>query len=558
MKEFGFYNPSGEAVMLNEQIEVTTDENAHFLVSNSPRLSADIIAPEIDFYLKNSSDGVLEKAKTALMLYEARATCFDLAKDIDYEKKVGKNVVVVSNGGRENLAQILKDNGYKVIELSYIEVKFVYGAVGELSVIVTREEGEFEIDCDFLLAQNAREYMLKQSGCIEIAHMSDDEILEFLNAHSPSYPYKSFITYDSSICQYHERREEICGRCVEVCPSVAILKEDETKHLVFSHIDCVNCGECVSVCPSGSIDYSLMPRAAFIEVARMYKGKIALIVPRASDLENLNVNLPVNVVPFAIEGEKFLSQTHLLTLLQESGANVILYSNARLKGTSMAIDIVNQIYELKFKKTAVFVTKNERELKEVLLKAEFIEGSEHHISEYALAKREIFAKRLEFLVGDENLGAIYTDEPIRYGYVTINQDTCTLCASCVGACNVNALIADKNENSIKFNPSVCTACGYCELSCAEKDTIKLNVGKVELEPKFFTYSELAKDELFKCIECGKEFATKKAVEKIATIMAPRFASQPDKIKTLYCCADCKAKIMVRAQLAAAQRGEIYE
>ena len=92
----------------------------------------------------------------------------------------------------------------------------------------------------------------------------------------------------------------------------------------------------------------------------------------------------------------------------------------------------------------------------------------------------------------------------------------------------------------------------------EKDTIKLNVGKVELEPKFFTYNELAKDELFKCIECGKEFATKKAVEKIATIMAPRFASQPDKIKTLYCCADCKAKIMVRAQLAAAQRGEIYE
>jgi len=135
MKEFGFYNDFDDALMLNEQIEIN-NENGDYLVSNSPKLKANIIAPEINFYLKNTTASVLEKAKNTLLLYEARASAFDMAKDVDYEKEVGKNVVIVSNSGREELANLLKENGYKVIELTHFEVKFIYGAAGELSVLV--------------------------------------------------------------------------------------------------------------------------------------------------------------------------------------------------------------------------------------------------------------------------------------------------------------------------------------------------------------------------------------------------------------------------------------
>lgn len=124
-------------------------------------------------------------------------------------------------------------------------------------------------------------------------------------------------------------------------------------------------------------------------------------------------------------------------------------------------------------------------------------------------REKFFAKRLEFIVGSDDLGVVKSGEMIRYGEVKINAETCTLCLSCVGACNVSALVADKKTNSILFNPSVCTACGYCELSCAEKNTISLEVGKLALKPESFVYSELAHDELFACVECGKEFATKK-------------------------------------------------
>jgi len=47
---------------------------------------------------------------------------------------------------------------------------------------------------------------------------------------------------------------------------------------------------------------------------------------------------------------------------------------------------------------------------------------------------------------------------------------------------------------------------------------------------------------------GKEFAPKKAVMKIAQKMTPLFAGDKAKIRTLYCCETCKAKVMLKAQI----------
>ncbi|WP_232013714.1 4Fe-4S dicluster domain-containing protein [Wolinella succinogenes] len=49
----------------------------------------------------------------------------------------------------------------------------------------------------------------------------------------------------------------------------------------------------------------------------------------------------------------------------------------------------------------------------------------------------------------------------------MDQEKCTLCLSCVGACNVNALTANSNEFTLDFNASLCTTCGYCLPSCPE-------------------------------------------------------------------------------------------
>lgn len=152
---------------------------------------------------------------------------------------------------------------------------------------------------------------------------------------------------------------------------------------------------------------------------------------------------------------------------------------------------------------------------------------------------------MQHIVTDQNLGTISTGEHIHYGEVKVNESACTLCLACVGACNVSALSANPKDNSLRLNASLCTACGYCELSCPEKECLTIQKDVIHLNPTWFSNQILAKDELFACVECGEEFATKKAVEKIAGMMAPIFASDPIKVRTLYCCEACKPKIMMK-------------
>ena len=550
MKEFAFYKGDIKDAVLGDEIEVVDDFNAEnlpeFLVSNSPKIKAQIYAPEIDFYLKNSSATTLEKAKGVSAMYEARAVCFDLAKDLDYQKSVGKNVILISDEKRENLANLLKKSEFKVILLNHSEVNFLYGQVGEIVVQILQNNEEIEVTADFALIENAKDFMLRQSGCYEILGRNDDEILEILTQNSPQFNYKNSIIYDSQTCDYHHRRDEICAKCSAICPSVAILKDDESKELVFSHIDCIGCGRCVGICPTGAIDSAKMPRNAFFQVAKLYENKKILIIPQNLDLSNLNVKLSQNTLVLSLYALNFLSVSHFLTLLQTGGANLAIFDPQHTVDEPLreSINIINEIYKLKFNKSAVLLVENENELNSTLNSLEFIENSKFNLVEANLSKREIFSKRVAFLVGDDDFGVVKSGKFITHGEVSINENSCTLCLSCAGACNTGALFADNSDNSLKYNASLCTACGYCVKSCAEKDTIKIDLCGIKLNPKYFSHQILAKDSLFACIECGKEFAPSKAVMKIANLMLDRL-SDPLTQKTLYCCADCKAKIMVQ-------------
>ena len=359
---------------------------------------------------------------------------------------------------------------------------------------------------------------------------------------------KIYNVYDKTICQYHERREEICSKCEEVCPTVAIVKHGEEKHLEFSQIDCHGCGGCISVCPSGALDYAPSNRESIFEIAQEMRGHIPLIIPRNMNIDTLDVSLKENVLPLALEGEKFLHEGTFLTLAQESGSQIIFYSDFISKGSRDSIDILNQIYQKKFGVDAVLIAMNETELEEALEKVSFVEDSRYTFNESGAKKREIFAIRLKHLVDEEDLGEVTTGEHVHYGHVEVKESNCTLCLVCVGACNVGALIANADDNTLRLNASICTMCGYCEVSCPEVDCLTIKKDVIELKPTWFKEEVLAKDTLFECVECGKPFATTKAVMKIAEMMAPIFASDPIKERTLYCCEECKPKIMMESYM----------
>lgn len=559
-KEYLFYNQNALDFPLHEEIEVATalkQSDEKYLVSNTKETDNYIYAPEINFYLQNSQDDISDKILNVKALYDARATNYDFAQDLDFEVEVGKKLLIVSEKDESALVNEMNEIGFTSMVIDPYMIKDVYGHIGALKVVIQKNKDEeaLEVETDQIVWFNAPEFAMTQSGTFDPNVLGLDEAIFKVKANDGSYKYKNFIKYDSKICQYHERKlEETCGRCADICPTVAILKVDERRHLEFSHVDCHGCGGCISICPSGALEYSQMPRIAFTEICSFYEDKTAFIIPEKMKIENLNIELPQGVLPLAIAGEKFLHEAHFMSLIQTSGNPVVFFTDFISKGTGDVIRIINEIFEKKYGKKAIFVCQNEEEALKVFKKLQPIPECKYGINEEGMAKREVFSARLAHLVGQDDLGTVTTGEFVHYGNIKINEDNCTLCLSCVGACNVRALTAHPEDNTLRFNPSICTNCTYCEVACPEKDCLSVIKDEISLKPEYFVQNIMAKDELFECVECGKKFATVKSVEKIASVMKPIFAGDENKIKSLYCCADCKPKVTLMAAIQKQREG----
>jgi ferredoxin len=554
MQEFVYFSPNVLDFPLPESIAVTsqltTNNSNNYIVSNSKVVSAEVIASEIDFYIRNTKDSIAAQIKNIEKLYNLNAIRFDLGQDISYSQEVDNRLLLVCTQEQEDeFMSHIDMNEFDLYAVRAEIVTEINGYIGNLEVTVISNGKEVPLKVSQIIWYNQHEIAREQSGTFDPLESSLKDVLEIVRKNIAHYEYKKFTVYDKTICQYHERREEICSKCEEVCPTVAIVKHDEEKHLEFSQIDCHGCGGCISVCPSGALDYAPSNRGSMFEIAKEIRGHIPLVIPRNMNIENLNIDLKEGILPLALEGEKFLHEGTFLTLAQESGSQVIFYSDFISKGSRDSIDILNQIYQKKYAVDAVIIAMNEEELKEALKVVNFVENSRYTFNESGAKKREIFAIRLRNIVGDNNLGLVTTGEHVHYGRVRVNESKCTLCLVCVGACNVGALIANTDDNTLRINSSICTMCGYCEVSCPEADCLDIVENIIELKPSWFKEEVLAKDTLFECVECGKPFATTKAVMKIAEMMAPIFAADPIKERTLYCCESCKPKIMMESYMS---------
>jgi len=551
MQEFIYYNPKGLDFPVSEEILVSTNldeiKDREFLISNSKEVDSEVSADEIDFYIRNTQDNMAAQIENVYKLYDVAANKYDFAQDISYSQDVSKQLLLITNDKEEyeQFVACIKPEDFELFFVKEDIIKEISGHIGNLKVIVDDEGKDVELNVSQIVWFDAKAEGMKQSGCFDPNTSSIEETIITLQENITEFSYKKFTTYDQSICQYHERREEICSKCEEVCPTVAITKDDTTKTLGFSQIDCHGCGGCVSVCPSGAMDYAPSNRDSIFDMSKSYKNTHPLVIPEKMEMKNLNISLKENVLPFAIEGEKFLDESTFLTLLQISGSQIIFYSDFISKGSGDAIRMVNDIYQKKYGKDAILVAMDEEELEDALKEVSFVEDSSFNFNQEGLRKREVFSHRLQKIVGEDDLGVVKTGEHVHYGLVKVNEDKCTLCLVCVGACNVDALQADASDNTLRLNPSLCTSCGYCEVSCPEADCLTIERDVINLEPSWFKESVLAQDELFACVECGVEFATTKSVEKIASMMAPLFAHDPVKERSLYCCADCKPKIMMQ-------------
>ncbi len=553
MKEFHFrgrgFIEEGEVSGL-----FATKDGDNYLISNDKNANAIIYAPEIDFYLQRSLDDKNVKLKNLELLYEIRAIKYDLGSDKEYAAQVDNRLIIIASKDDFDGLKNSFDDIFDVSFCDEAEAKELSGELGnfELKKVNKLFREEILKASQILITKDdkQKELFVGVEKILEPSVLG--EVKQKMVSRVGEYHYKKIVSYNESICQYHHRREHTCGICSDLCPTLGVKYNDSLMELVFSDIDCHGCGGCISACPSGAIDFTQFSLEAIYEVARRLEGKKLLIIPQ-NLVEDLDISLPKGVFPLVIEGAKFLSELHFLTLLQESETQIVFYTDVIAKGVRDAQKILNQIWQKRFGKDALFITMEKSELPALLGAQESIIGSNYKNSIRGKSKRASFASRLQFLVGTRELGTIDTGDVISYGQIRVDASKCTMCLSCVGACNVDALKGEEKTLSLNFNPSLCTNCGYCLSSCPEH-CMSLEAGHIELSPSWFEYRELARDELFKCVECGEPFGTKKSVEKIVGLLSSAFSSDPAKLRTLYCCEKCKPKVILPTILKAQREG----
>ncbi len=377
----------------------------------------------------------------------------------------------------------------------------------------------------------------------ENAHSMLEAVVSLCGTHS----YTQGIVFDSKCCQFQDRRplkdgKNACMLCVDICPTMGISGNISSALLEISHIDCIKCGKCVSVCPTGSVQRIGDGLEAFSHKARLYKGFIPLIVSKsdfespefAKHFEILQTLNPL-LLPFVLQVIDMLNITYFLTLLQESASQIVFYSTLG-EHIDNDIESINIIYERIFGQKAIFAYTDS----DILPSLKPITQTYYaYTPTNNETSKDVFSERMRFWIKQESYGEVEIDN---FASLRIDSQKCTLCLSCVEACNTNALINNNSSFELLYKASLCTGCGYCVSSCAE-DVLGLHSRALPLRTQSFEYVQIAADEPFSCIKCNKIFATTKSIEKIKHILAPTFSSDSAKLMSLECCADCKVKVM---------------
>ena len=546
MQTFGLKHSGITQRDLLDQYPQIATEFESAIIANTKE-NCEIYAPEIDWYLSVANADETNRLANVNRLFQTRLSIYDNAPYKEYSLEIPNTLAIIGNENEMTLDFLAKTKDFDCTLISPNNLSHINGEFGAFRAVLN-DGSEFEFAQAVLFVNDKN--LPKFLGILSAQDFQNaEDILSLLSKRLGTYTYKTTTLYNPHICQYHQRRpdsngEGYCHKCVNVCPTFGVTKDNSLMELSFSQLNCMGCGGCIATCPTGALDFASFNIECMIDSLKHYQNTTILLIPEIF-LDTLkDISLPEHISPLIIPREKFPSEVHFLSMVQESNHAMIFYSPVISRPSLEAIKLVNDIYQAICKKQAIFVAQDTQTL-QTLWDLPTPLPHYSYIPSPKEPRRKHFGERLRYLIKDEDFGVVESGasgEMIRYGKIHIDESKCTLCNSCVGACNVDCLTANAQEFALQYNPSLCTTCGYCISSCPE-NALKLELSGIELNPSWFETHTLAKDELFACVECGRPFATRKSIEKIKGVMSSHFLGDNAKLRTLECCSDCKVKIM---------------
>ena len=144
-----------------------------------------------------------------------------------------------------------------------------------------------------------------------------------------------------------------------------------------------------------------------------------------------------------------------------------------------------------------------------------------------------------------------------YGAVVVDDDSCTLCLSCVSLCPSGALGDNPDRPELRFQEDACLQCGLCANVCPE-DAITYEP-RLDLTDAALGQRVLKEEEPFACIECGALFGVKSTVERITAKLEGHSMFGGDKLRMIQMCDDCRVNAQFHSEdnpFAAGERPKV--
>ncbi len=375
------------------------------------------------------------------------------------------------------------------------------------------------------------------------------------------------IRFDAAICAHSRAGQTGCSRCLDVCPTGAILPDGDA--VVIDPAICAGCGACAAVCPSGAASFDAPPvehlfrRLRTLSAAyRAADGERRSGPPRAlfhdahgAEMIALSARhgagLPAEVIPVAVPEAEGVGHAEIMAALGVGFAEALVLAGPRTDMAALGPQI---------------------ELAEALAggagapgRVRLIEPADPDALDAVLrtpapgavgapailpvgGRREVVRLAASALASATDPArdappVIPLPPGAPYGATLIDTDACTLCLACVSLCPVGALTDNPDRPQVRFQEAACLQCGICVAACPE-DAITL-APRLDLSPAALSATVLNEEEPFDCIECGKPFGVRSIIEKVAEKLggAHWMYTESDNLRLIRMCDDCR----VRAQ-----------
>jgi ferredoxin len=442
-------------------------------------------------------------------------------------------------------------------------IKSVKGFLGQFQVTIEQngETGEFSKIAqnrpffDLILNLGSDDLFqteLAPAGYFHVDPNSPElaNALEELPEYIGEFEKPRYFQINNDICAHSNRGLTGCTRCLDVCPADAI-SSDNIEVSINPHM-CHGAGGCATACPTGAISYALPQPMRLheylqrtLEEYRTQNGSNPVVLFHDKE-QPAPQDLPGHIIPVQLEEVAAAGQETWLTCLASGASQVLLFTENHLPESisellNKEIKLTQQILSgLALRSSSVQLI-NAEQLTAIADEAEPL-VTQPMATVNSSNKREVLFKAIDHLAANsEQQHPDYLALPAGspFGQVTLSQNDCTLCMSCVAVCPTQALTDGGEKPALNFLEQNCVQCGLCESACPEK-VVSYNPRLLLTEQRSVSV-EIHSEAPFECISCGKPFAPRSTVEKMIEKLSGHRLFEGPAINRLKMCEDCRVQ-----------------